>query len=641
VCGICGYLSREPLPAGTLGRMCAALRHRGPDDTGFFESRADGLFVGLGHARLSIIDVEGGHQPIANEDGSIVIVQNGEVYNYGELRRALVERGHRFRTRSDAESVLHLYEEAGMGFLDELRGMFAFAIWDGRARSLLLVRDRLGQKPLFYYRTPNGVIFASEINALLQSGVVPRRVNAAAISHYLTYQYVPHPLTAFEGIMKLPPAHYLRLTANGAVEKRRYWLPRVEPDESLGEERCSKRVRALLEESVRLRLMSDVPVGAFLSGGVDSSIIVSLMSRQGRDGVQTFSIGFEEEDYNELPYARLVARANDTTHREFVVRSDAVEVLPELVWRFGEPFADSSAIPTYYVAKMTSEFVKVALTGEGGDECFAGYPRYKAVRLGCAFDGLPRALRGVLKYLVGARRYDLSGRWRWVRRAGKLFYGLRFSPAERYYFWVSIFDDAAKLELCTPDFLRHIERESSFDFLAQYYELAKDADMLTATMFVDMMTYLPCDLLTKVDITGMANSLEVRSPFLDHRLIEFVLKIPPRLKMRALKGKRILKRACGDILPREILRRRKHGFGVPVSEWMRGELEPLLRDLLLDGRTLSRGYFRPDAVARLVEEHIQGRADNGARLWALLVLEIWHRQYIDPPDAPRKVTLSK
>ena len=626
MCGICGIVAEDEslVTEEALGRMCAVLQHRGPDDQGVYvRGRA-----GLGHRRLSIIDVEGGHQPMCNEDESVWIVFNGEIYNFQELRPDLEAKGHRFQTRSDTEVILHLYEEEGTDCLQQLRGMFAFAIWDESKQQLFLARDRLGQKPLYYYQSADRFLFASEPKAILEDRSVPREVDLQALDQYLAYQCVPYPLTMFKGLAKLPPAHYLTLR-DGRMDVRRYWELHFEPDASLTEEACAGRLRELLEEATRLRLISDVPLGAFLSGGIDSSITVGLMSKLSNERVRTFSIGFEEKKYDELEYARLIAERYQTDHHEFVVRPNAIEIMPALIWHYGEPFADSSAIPTYYVSQVTGEHVKVVLTGDAGDECFAGYPRYKACKLARYVDRLPRPLRALITAKLWQKLPASVEQKTLRRRFKRLSAGLARPERQRYYEWIAIFGDEARDSLYTDDLLASLADSAPFELLDSEYERCGDEDFVSATTFVDLMTYLPNDLLVKVDIASMAHSLEARSPFLDHKLIEFAATVPIDLKLRGFRDKFILKRAFADLLPEQIVARKKMGFGVPISRWFREELRDYLREALLDSQSLDRGYFRPGTVRDLVETHIAGRQDHGYQLWALLNFELWHRMFID------------
>jgi len=640
MCGICGIVGTGAgacFDGETIRRMRAVIEHRGPDDRGeyladFSAGDRRGR-VGLGHARLSIIDVAGGHQPLANEDSRIWIVFNGEIYNFLEMRPALEARGHRFRTRCDTEVILHLYEDHGVECLRFLRGMFAFAIWDARSRTLFCARDRIGQKPFVYRTEPERFLFASEAKALLQAEGVPREVCLPALHHFLTYQYVPHPLTMFEGIRKLPPAHYL-VWRDGRVELREYWRPRFAPVPGRRVEDCADRLRELLTESVRLRLISDVPLGAFLSGGIDSSIVVGLMAKLSSGPVRTFSIGFEEKRYDELEYARLVARHFGTEHMEFIVRPNAIEIIPRLVWHYDEPFADSSAIPTWYVSEVTRRHVKVALTGDGGDEGFAGYPRYLAVKLAAWFDRLPRPARAILSAPLWGKMPISVEQKTFRRRLLRLLLALRLPPRERYVRWCAIFDDERKNALYAPALRETLAGDPSWRIFDAEYDKAPEADFIGQTTFVDYMRYLPDDLCCKVDVASMAHGLECRSPFLDHHLVEFIGTLPTDLKLRGLTGKYILRRAFADLLPRRILKRGKMGFGVPIAEWFRGDLKEYVRGVLLDRRTLERGYFDPGAVRSLVEEHISCRFDHGYRLWSLLMFELWHRTFLDGPPRP-------
>ena len=506
--------------------------------------------------------------------------------------------------------------------------MFAFALWDGRTNTLFCARDRIGKKPLVYRAEKDRLLFASEIKSLLQAPSVPRELSPEALHHYLTYQYVPHPMTMFQGISKLPPGHYL-LWRDGRIEVQEYWRPPFRKTERLPTEEYVRRLRELLTESVRLRLISDVPLGAFLSGGMDSSIVVGLMAKLSDAPVKTFSIGFEEKRYDELEYARLVARHFGTDHKEFIVRPNAVEILPKLAWHYDEPFGDSSAIPTYYVSQMTRQHVKVALTGDAGDEGFAGYPRYRAVKLGEWFDRLPGFLRRALAGKFWDKLPVSVEQKTWRRRARRLFEALNMPPRERYVRWCAIFDDGRKSALYTPELRAQLDAIPSWKVFDAEYDKVPDLDFLGRTTFVDFMRYMPDDLLCKVDIASMAHGLECRAPLLDQKVIEFVGTVPTDLKMRRFRGKYLLRRAFGDMLPKEILRRPKMGFGVPIASWFRNELKDYLRDALLDSTALGRGYFRPEAVRELVEDHVAGRWDHGYRLWSLLMFELWHREYLD------------
>jgi asparagine synthase (glutamine-hydrolysing) len=629
MCGIAGifsYDSDKRVTLELLEKMASVLGHRGPDDKGV--EIFSGGKAGFSHRRLSIIDVEGGHQPLSNEDGTVWIVFNGEIYNFQELRKGLERNGHRFRSRSDTEVVVHLYEEKGTRCLDDVRGMFAFAIWDEREERLFLARDRLGQKPLVYTFRDGQCAFASEIKGLLQLPDIKRTVNPAALHDYLTYQYVPHPLTMFEGIEKLSPAHYM------VIEKRkkeiqRYWTVDFSREENLPELEYSRRVRAVLEEATKLRLISDVPLGAFLSGGIDSSITVALMSVLTGRPVRTFSIGFKEKKFNELNYARMIAERYKTEHQEFIVEPKCLEVLDDLVWYYDEPFADSSAIPTYYVSKMTSRFVKVALSGDAGDECFAGYPRYKAVKIAGLFDRLPTFLQHLIANRFWEKLPASVEQKSLRRRLKKLMRELKKPPEERYLRWICIFDDEWKDLLYTDAFAAKVAARKSAHYIEDFYSRYPRRDFLSRTTYVDLMTYLPSDLLVKVDIASMIHSLETRSPFLDHKLVELAGRMPMKYKLRGFHDKYILKRTFQDLLPHEILQRGKMGFGVPIGRWFRTELKDYVTGVLLDRKALGRGYFNEECIRRLTGEHAEGKFDHGYRLWALLILELWHRRFID------------
>lgn len=636
MCGIAGAVWTDPglaIDENVLRRMTAVLRHRGPDDEGFFLRHLPGGDrprggVALGHRRLSIIDLAGGHQPMCNEDGSLWIVFNGEVYNFRPLRRELQAAGHAFRTNADTEVLLHLYEDRGLDFLHNVNGMFALALWDGQRRRLILARDRLGEKPLVYRQEPGRLLFASELKALLDVPGVSREVDPRALDAYLLYQYVPHPMTIFRGINKLPPAT-MAVYQDGELTIRPYWQPDwTKTLPGVSEQEVHDRLRSLLEESVTLRLESDVPLGAFLSGGIDSTIIVGLMQRRSREKVRTFSIGFPIGEYDETHYARLAAQAFGTEHREYRVEPDAVAILPRLVWHYDEPFADSSAIPTWYVAEKTRQHVTVALTGDGGDELFGGYPRYWASSLADRLARLPIWLRWM---------FD-SRLWRCVpMRRQKSFFGRvrRFTEAlslptpRRYLEWMSIFNSVRRRSLYTENFQGLLDACAPEEFFLNVYSSLAERDIISALSLSDLRTYLPCDLLVKVDIAAMAHSLETRPPFLDHRLVEYVAQLPGDWKMRGRSSKRVLKAAFRDLIPPEIQNRGKMGFGVPLEHWFRGPLAELAWGILLDPRTLSRGYFRREALTRLLEEHASARWNHSHRIWAILFLELWHRLWID------------
>jgi len=638
MCGIVGIISSnaQPLDEAVLRRMCDAITHRGPDDEGYYfnapcESGSGSPFqggpvVGLGMRRLSIIDLSTGHQPIHNEDQTVWVVLNGEIYNYPELRLELEARGHRFYTHSDTEAIVHAYEEYGDQTPKHLQGMFAFAVWDVRRQSLLLARDRVGKKPLLYAITGGQLIFASEFQAMLRHPDISREINPEALSDYLSFMCVPAPQTAFRGIHKLEPGHTL-VWQNGDARIERYWTLDFKTKLDISEEEAGRRAIDLLRDAVRARLMSDVPLGAFLSGGIDSSAVVALMSELATEQVKTFSIGFDEQDFSELKHARRIAKRFATDHHEFIVRPDAVEVLPTLVRHYGEPYADSSAIPTYYLAKMTRRHVTVALNGDGGDECFAGYERYAAMRMANRYHRLPQFVRKqIVEPALGA--FPEAGATRSQLGKARRFVGVMGRPAgERYLRWTSAINDELKLELCTHDFLA--QTSAALRHVAPWFAGNGAIDVVDRALMADTFNYLPNDLLVKVDIASMAVSLEARSPFLDHRLMEFAASLPAHYKLRGWTTKHLLKKALRGLVPAENLTRRKMGFGVPLSHWFRSELKGFLSDTVLSERALRRGYFKPAAVRQLVAQHTAGKRDYSHQLWTLLMLELWHQEFID------------
>jgi asparagine synthase (glutamine-hydrolysing) len=568
---------------------------------------------------------------MCNEDASVWIVFNGEIYNFQEIKERLEKKGHLFKSKSDTEVILHSYEEWGVECLSHFRGMFAFAIWDSRLQQLFMARDRLGEKPLVYFRQNGHFAFASEIKALLQVPDVERKVNDTAIHHYLTYQYVPSPDTIFEGIKKLPPAHYLLYDRDGNLKIERYWklhfnsTHQTYPDL----QELNDRIRTELEESVRLRLISDVPLGAFLSGGVDSSLIVGIMARLSEKPVKTFSIGFEEKEFDELSYARIVANHFSTEHHEFIVKPNAIEILPKLVWHYNEPFADSSAIPTYYVASLTKDFVKVVLTGDAGDENFAGYPRYLRSKWVALFTKIPEKVRKDLMPEFLRIFSSLHWREKTLNRLADFMEKLSSNQARNYSEQIKFFNAEEKENIYNEQFSKKLEHIDSVDYLIAKFEELKTGDLVDKLLYADINSYLPEDLLVKVDIATMANSLEARVPFLDHRFMEMVAGIPSKLKLRGMKSKFILKTAFKDFLPEPILKRGKMGFGVPLSKWFRNELKEYVYEILLDPKTLNRGYFKGEVIERLLKDHIELRYDHSARIWALLVLEMWFRIFVD------------
>lgn len=625
MCGIAGVVGQNSQAAEQQVRaMLSQLEHRGPDDEGV----RSGSGAVLGARRLAIIDLVSGNQPMANEDGTIFAVQNGEIYNFQQVRTDLERRGHVFKTRNDTEVLPHAYEEYGDEFVERLRGMFALALWDERQKKLLLARDRLGKKPLVYARTPTGIAFASEIQALLAIGVA-RTVDETAVAQYLSLGYVPPPRTGFAAIQSLRPATFLTFSGGRVHEGRSYWRLSFEPKADIGEPEALDRLRTVLDEAVRIRLMSDVPLGAFLSGGLDSSTVVAFMAANAQT-VRTFAIGFPESDFNELKYAKLVAERFSTQHQEFIVEPRALDVLPMLVRHLGNPFADSSIVPTYYVAKVARQHVTVALNGDGGDELFAGYDRYRLARLGYALDRIPRpVLLSIGKLTSFLPRASWTPRFlRRARRAGAVI----SAPSDaRYLALVGYFTAR------DGPFGESVESNARpLDLFAEAIGEGEPANDLDRVLAIDYRTYLPGDLLVKMDIATMAASLEGRSPLLDHELIEFVSHLPAHMKFRSGQSKYLLRKLMKGILPEEILARSKMGFGIPVGRWMRGPLRPLVEDALL--AMPERPGVDRSIVQLLVHEHLSGRADHTPRLWALLMLELWFRYVVE--EIPASATIA-
>ncbi|MBL0241368.1 MAG: asparagine synthase (glutamine-hydrolyzing) [Chloracidobacterium sp.] len=628
MCGIVGFVNNSARAAdrAVLEAMNGAIVHRGPDDDGFYVHDN----VGLAMRRLAIIDLAGGKQPMHNADRTKWIVFNGEIYNYRELRADLEKRGHSFYTNSDTEAIIHLYDEYGADCLQYLRGMFAIAIWDKSDRSLFLARDRVGKKPILYSHQPNGdLIFGSEFQAILKHPSVTREVDYGAIDSYLSYLCVPAPETAFKQIRKLEPGHWLKWK-DGNVETRRYWLPDFSKKIKISEDEAIQETTRILRESTKLRMISEVPLGAFLSGGVDSSIVVALMAQESAAPVKTFSIGFEEQDFSELKYARRVAEHVGAEYSEFIVRPDALEVLPTLVEHYGEPYADSSAVPTYYVAKETRQHVTVALNGDGGDESFAGYERYMAMEVAELYRRIPRILRRTL--IEGPIRMLPTSEIKKtrVRDVQRFLISANESRKERYARWMSAIKPTAKLALLYSDEMNaRVGEHNAAAVLDEWFDRAGDLGLLDATLLADQMTYLPNDLLVKVDIASMANSLEARSPFLDHKVIEFAASLPESLKMNRFRPKYLLKKVAARLVPPEVVYRRKMGFGVPIAHWFRGEMKDFVRDVLLSPASLSRGVFRPKTIEMYIDQHIRGEVDHATPIWTLLMLELWYRRFID------------
>lgn len=611
----------ERVEASSIHSMCQTIVHRGPDDEGIYASR----HVGLGMRRLSIIDLSGGKQPIHNEDKSIWVVFNGEIYNFPELRRELEARGHQFYTHSDTEVIVHLYEEMGADCVTRLRGMFAIALYDEREQSLLLARDRIGKKPLYYALHEGRLYFGSEIKAILAAAPELAEVNPEAVLQFFYFGYIPDPNSAFQQIAKLPPGH-LAEYRNGEVKVRQYWdLPAYGTYDPGSDDACLEEMEAKLAEAVRIRLISEVPLGALLSGGVDSSIVVALMARESSSPVKTFSIGFEKQDFNEAEYARLVAERFHTDHHELIVDPNIAETLDWLSYMMEEPFGDSSMIPTLHVSRMARQQVTVALSGDGGDEMFAGYGRYAVNLERQRFEVIPAWLGNVYRNHVYPRLpMDVKGR--------KLAWNITLPSRDRYLDGISFLPALNRdRNLFCDDFVEHSRAYT--DPLRQfqrYYDDAPADDQLSRLLYLDTKTYLTADIMTKVDRMSMATSLEMRAPILDHVFMEWVTSLPVKYKLRDGKRKFILKKLAERLgVPSALLHRRKQGFALPLVHWMRNELKDTLLQVLEDPRTQQRGYFRPKAVRSLVDEHFRGRRDHSGVLWLLLVLELWHRNFIE------------
>ena len=628
MCGICGQVNKNPMrpvDRTVLERMNVVIRHRGPDSDGFYVNGS----VGLAIRRLAVIDLVTGDQPISNEDGTVWIISNGEIYNYPELRPRLEAKGHVFRSNSDIEAIVHLYEDHGSACVEYLRGMFALAIWDEERRRLLLARDRLGQKPLYYAEHDSALLFGSELKCILQYPGLSPEIDLEAVHHYLTLQYVPDPWTAFKGICKLPPAHRL-IWQGGRILIDCYWDLAFEPKLELPEAELKQALQETITEAVRVRLMSDVPLGAHLSGGIDSSIVVGLMAGMMDQPVKTFSIGFKESGFNELSYARQVVQKFGTDHHEFILEPNVIDVLPKLVQHFDEPFADPAAIPTWYLAQMTRQHVTVALNGDGGDEAFAGYRRYYGDLIADAYRLVPGFLRhGVFNRVLrilpvqSDRPTELSR----IMALRQLAHASDMSHAASVVRWERHFSEAEKWALYNDDMRKVIAGTASATLLEETFQRARARNRLDRTLYTDVHNYLPGALLPKVDRMAMAHSLEARSPFLDHQVMEMAARLPIACKVRGQQTKWILREAFADLLPTMVKKRGKVGFSVPLGMWFRGSLYSAVRDLLLAPDTRLRDYLRLAKVAELVEQNKHGQADNGKRIWALLNLEVWLRQY--------------
>lgn len=621
MCGIAGIVSSSGsgVQSETIHRMCQQIVHRGPDDEGVFVHGG----AGLGMRRLSVIDLAGGHQPIFNEDRSAWIVFNGEVYNFPDLRPELESKGHVLKTHSDTEVILHLYEEYGAECVQKLRGMFGFAIYDEKKRSLLLVRDRLGKKPMHYALHKGQLYFASEMKSILAVAPELAEINQRALLHYMLMGYVPDPETAFRNIHKLPPGHLLEFT-NGKISIRQYWdLPEFGTYQPASEEACLEELEQRLQEAVRIRLISDVPLGAMLSGGTDSSAVVALMARVSSSPVKTFSIGFRHADFNEAEYARVVAQKFGTDHHELILDPNVVQTVEELTSSLEEPFGDSSMLPTYYISRLARQHVTVALSGDGGDELFAGYDRYRIHLQERAFRHLPnwagKLYRRTIHPLVP---YGIPGR--------NLAYSVALPVEERYLEGVTIQGFIREMDLLNQDFQRSAAAgEDQLAPMRCLLEKAHAKDPLSRVLYLDTKTYLPGDILTKVDRMSMLTSLEARVPLLDHKFVEWVAALRPEWKMQQHTQKYIFRKLAQRVgVPDAVLNRKKQGFALPLVHWMRNELKEMVLGTLLDSTTLQRGYLNPKGVRQLVQEHFDGRRDHSPRIWRLMMFELWHRNFL-------------
>jgi asparagine synthase (glutamine-hydrolysing) len=634
MCGITGAVwrdSRQAISHERLQRMTDSLRHRGPDDSQTWwsaehrDAYGNPVGVGLGFRRLSIIDLAGARQPLCGEDGTVRMVFNGEIYNYRVLRQRLQGRGHRFATDGDGESILHLYEDLGTDCFAHLNGMFAIAIWDANRHRLILARDRIGQKPLYYSVHDSRLVFGSELKALAEVEGVCGEIDPAAIDEFLTYQYIPPPGTIWKGVRQLPPGHFASFE-NGRVSVEKYWNFDPTVERPCDRHEAMEQLRELLTDSVRLRLQSDVPLGSFLSGGIDSSLITALAQQQTPDPVRTFSIGFPVADFDETAYAAQVAAHLGTQHQRFEVMPSGVEIIDKLVWHYDQPFADSSAVPTWYLSELTRREVTVALSGDGGDELFAGYDRYRALWLSERIKGwFPLHRVPGIGYV---QRLPDSNRQRSIIRRGKRFLeAFGESAPRRYLNWLQIFPESMRAELYNDDFVRTLPDSDPFDFLQSAWDRSQGRDVVTRASLTDILTYLPFDLCTKVDVASMAHGLEVRQPMLDYRVVEFAASLPVRLKFRGGRGKLLLQDTFGSLIPQSIFTRPKMGFGIPIGTWFRNELVPLVHDTILSPEARINAYFRPAAVAEVFRSHQAGEQNHGYRLWNLLILEKWLRQW--------------
>ena len=627
MCGVCGIINcdrENTVNQNLIKKMCDTIIHRGPDDDGFYVNEN----VGLGMRRLSIIDLSTGKQPISNENGKIWIVFNGEIYNFKELKAELEKAGHKFKTQTDTEAIVHAYEEYGESCVKKLNGMFAFAIWDGEKNTAFLARDRVGIKPLYYFFDKQRLIFGSELKSILQAEDIPRRIDLQALDNFLTFEYIHAPLSIFQDIKKLPPGHTLTLR-NNDIWVRSYWDLEVKASGTDFIE-MQQQLRELLQDSIRIRLMSDVPLGAFLSGGIDSSTIVALMSQVMTQPVKTFSIGFEDSTYNELDYARQIAKKYNTEHHEFIIKPDAVELSDKLLKYLDEPFGDFSIFPTYLVSKMAREHVTVILSGDGGDELFAGYDTYVADRVAKYYNRLPQYLRNncispfLDKIPPSPKKKGL------INRAKRFVEGMKLPEDLHHTRWMIFLQQMEKEHLYTEGMKSGILEKDPYKFIRRYFSNVayNHSDEINQQMYVDFKSYLVDNILVKVDRMSMATSLEARVPFLDHRFVEFAATVPGRFKLDGKKSKYILKQAMQELLPYDIVNRGKEGFSIPIKNWLKNELKPLMMDTLAPDKVKREGFFNSDYIEKLKREHLSGAENHSHRLWALMIFGRWYDIYM-------------
>jgi asparagine synthase (glutamine-hydrolysing) len=625
ICGIYGFGGLGPEVEGTTKKMCSVMVHRGPDDEGYYFDNK----VALGMRRLSIIDLVTGHQPISNEDKNVWVVYNGEIYNFPELRKELIHKGHTFTTKSDTEVIVHLYEEEGENFLSRLNGMFSIALWDKKTGTLYLARDRLGIKPLHYWQSDKNLVFSSEIKSILEAGY-PRELDFDGMSRFFTFEYIPAPQTIFKGIKKLLPGHMM-VISGPKVQIKSYWdVDQADVTDSAADEKMIlDEIYQRLKESVKRRLISDVPLGVFLSGGMDSSSITALMSEVADSEIKTFSIGFKEESFNELGYAKVVADRFQTDHQEFVVESNLVrELVPNLIEYLDEPLADASIIPTYIISKLARKYVTVALAGEGGDELFAGYDTYKAYQVARFYRKVPRLIRnGLVKNIV--RVLPASGkRLSFEFKAKKFISGIDYPPEISNFIWWGAYGPLEKEKLFAADIQEKMS-EDQFAPISFHLDHCTAVDTVSRIGYLDLKLYLQDDLLVKTDRMSMANSLEIRVPFLDHTFVEYARTIPSSLKLKGLTTKHILKKAMAPYLPPEILTRKKIGFDIPLGVWIRNELKDFVTDVLSPANLNKHGFFNQATIEKFLKEHLQGAHNHRQLLWPLIIFQFWYNRYME------------